>query len=565
MDGKIALEMIFNIIGGLGIFLYGMKSISEGMQAVAGEKLRKLIHAITNNRFVACGVGTLVTAIVQSSSITTVIVVGMVNAGIMTLTQAIGVIFGANIGTTITAWILVIKVGKYGLPILGISAIVYLFSKNEKLRYIAMTFLGLGMIFFGLELMKDGFAPLRDMPQFQEWFSYFAPTSYLGIIKCVLAGSLLTAIVQSSSATIGITMGLAFNGIIDYPTAAALVLGQNIGTTITAWLASLGASTNAKRASYAHIFFNIVGVLWITAIFAFYIKGVQAFILWRSGHDVAASVMKNGQVTYPHMMEAIAITHTIFNVVNTLVFLPFARYMADILTYIIPDRRKVERPRLTTLDIRLLDAPAIGIEQSQQEIFRMGKVVIEMMSNLRAVFLKGNGEKIEKQKSIFRQEDELDVIQKEIVEFVSHIITGAIPHDVAEQGREQLRMADEYESIGDYVTNILKLDLKLRNAKEHITDEGIKAIIDLHDKTAGYILLLNNAVKSGDKDAAIEVENKGDSITELMKKYRSEHIVRVEKGVASPLKSLIYTDILNSYRRIKDHGLNIAEVLAGEK
>ncbi|MBN1787984.1 MAG: Na/Pi cotransporter family protein [Sedimentisphaerales bacterium] len=565
MDSKLVLEMIFNIIGGLGIFLFGMKSISEGMQAVAGEKLRKLIHAITNNRFTACGVGTLVTAIIQSSSITTVIVVGMVNAGIMTLTQAIGVIFGANIGTTITAWILVIKIGKYGLPILGISAIIYLFSKNERLRYTALTFLGLGMIFFGLELMKDGFAPLREMEQFRQWFSHFAPTSYPGIIKCVLVGSILTAIVQSSSATVGITMGLAFNGVIDYPTAAALVLGQNIGTTITAWLASLGATTNAKRASYAHIFFNVVGVIWITFVFEAYIKGVQHFILWFKGHEVAASVIENGQVTYPYVMGAIAITHTIFNIVNTIVFLPFVRLMANALIHLVPERRKVERPRLTALDIRLLDAPAIGIEQSQQEIFKMGKTSIEMMVTLKDILQSGSQIDTTKKDSIFQQEKNMDLIQKEVVEFVSHIITGSIPHDVAEQGREQLRIADEYESISDYITNILKLDLKLHNAGESITAEGINALLNLHDKVADYILLLNNAVKSGLKEDAVEVEKKGFAITELMKKYRSEHLARVEKGQASPLKSLMYTDMLNSYRRIKDHGLNIAEVLAGEK
>ncbi|MDD5134480.1 MAG: Na/Pi symporter [Phycisphaerae bacterium] len=286
MNSKDTMELIFNVVGGLGIFLYGMKCISEGMQAVAGEKLRKLINAVTNNRFIACGIGTLVTTIIQSSSITTVIAVGMVNAGIMTLTQAIGVTLGANIGTTVTAWILVIKVGAYGLPLLGISSIVYLFSKKEKLRYSAIALFGLGMVFFGLELMKDGFAPLRTMPEFQMWFSRFSPSSYFGVMRCVLAGAVLTAVVQSSSATIGITMGLAVNGIIDYPTAAALVLGENIGTTITAWLASLGASTNAKRASYAHIVFNVLGVLWITAIFGFYTKAIESFIFWHTGREV---------------------------------------------------------------------------------------------------------------------------------------------------------------------------------------------------------------------------------------------------------------------------------------
>ncbi|HAL45206.1 MAG TPA: sodium:phosphate symporter, partial [Phycisphaerales bacterium] len=316
MDGKLIAEMAFTIIGGLGIFLYGMMSISEGMQAVAGERLRKLVHAVTNNRFVACGVGTMVTSIIQSSSVTTVIVVGMVNAGIMTLTQAIGVIYGANIGTTVTAWILTIDLGKYGLPILGASAIVYLFTKREKLKFTAMAAMGLGMVFFGLELMKDGFAPLKELPGFITWFSKFSPDSYFGVIKCVLVGAIMTGIVQSSSATIGITMGLAFNGIIDFPTAAALVLGENIGTTVTALLASLGAATNARRAAFAHTMFNVMGVMWITAIFFPYIKVVQAIIAWKSGVDINAAVTENGVTNFPHTMAAIAMTHTCFNVLN---------------------------------------------------------------------------------------------------------------------------------------------------------------------------------------------------------------------------------------------------------
>jgi phosphate:Na+ symporter len=564
MNSKDTLELIFNVVGGLGVFLYGMKCISEGMQAVAGERLRKLINAVTNNRFIACGVGTLVTSIIQSSSITTVIVVGMVNAGLMTLTQAIGVTLGANIGTTITAWILVINVGAYGLPLLGVSSIVYLFSKNEKFRYSAIALFGLGMVFFGLELMKNGFAPLQTMPEFQMWFSRFSPTSYFGVMRCVLAGAVLTAVVQSSSATIGITMGLAFNGIIDYPTAAALVLGENIGTTITAWLASLGASTNAKRASYAHIVFNVLGVLWITSIFGFYTKAVESFIFWQTGHDASASAVADGKTTFPNIMEAIAITHTCFNVLNVIVFLPFIKYLAAMLNKIVPDKKIPEKPRLTALDVRMFDAPAIAIEQSQKEIYRLGTLVIEMMGRLKEIFLDNNSPR-EKQEKLFQQEMDIDIIQKEIVEFVSHTMTGTIPHDAEEMGRRQLRMADEYESVSDYITNILKLNLKLRNANQPITEEGIKAVSDLHDRVADYIVMINNAVKQEDDQILKDAQMKARAITDLMKKYRSEHIARVEKGEASPLKSIFYTDILNSYRRIKDHGLNIAEVLAGEK
>ena len=246
MESSLFFVIAAEVVGGLGVFLLGMKNMSEGLQAVSGDRLRKMISAVTSNRFMGVLVGLLVTCLVQSSSVTTVMVVGFVNSGIMTLMQAIGVILGANIGTTITGWILVLHIGKYGLPMLGIAAFFFLFSKKDRLRYIGMTIMGVGMVFFGLELMKNGFKPLRSHEEFSAWFHAFQATSYLGIIKCALVGCVLTMVVQSSSATLGITIGLASTGVIEFQTAAALVMGENIGTTITAWLASLGTTTGAK-------------------------------------------------------------------------------------------------------------------------------------------------------------------------------------------------------------------------------------------------------------------------------------------------------------------------------
>ncbi|MHB0946792.1 MAG: Na/Pi cotransporter family protein [Sedimentisphaerales bacterium] len=564
MDAKIITEMIFAIVGGLGIFLLGMKNISEGMQAVAGEKLRKLINAVTNNRFVACGIGALVTSIIQSSSVTTVIAVGMVNAGIMTLTQSIGIIYGANIGTTITAWILVVDIAEYGLPLMGIAAMIYLFVKNEKVSYSAMAAMGLGMVFFGLVLMKNGFAPLKEMPGFIAWFSRFSPDSYIGVIKCVLVGSVLTAIIQSSSATVGITMGLALNGIIDYPTAAALVLGQNVGTTVTALLASVGTSTNARRTAWAHTLFNILGVLWITTIFFPYIKFIQTFVHWHSGSTVGTAVMADSISTFPHTLEAIALTHTFFNLFNAILFLPFIKQLASLLNYIVPEKAIPEKPRLTALDIRMFDAPALGIEQSRREVLVMSQAVMEMMNTLKEVILSPDEQKV-KTEQLFEKEREMDLMQKEIVEFISATMTGNIPHDVADESRRQLRIADELESISDYITNILKLNLKLRQSGQKMSPKGLEAMIDLHNNAAEYIAIINEAAENNDENILTPAESRGQSITELMKRYRREHIARVSSGEATPVKSLIYTDMLNAYRRIKDHGLNIAEVLSGEK
>jgi len=272
------IQIAVAVFGGLGLFLIGMKKMSEGMQAIAGDKLRKLINTITDNRFVACGVGATITGLIQSSSVTTVMVVGMVNAGIMTLKQSIGVIMGADIGTTITAWLIALKIADYGLPILGISAFFYLFSKYDRVHYTAMMFVGLGMVFFGLEIMKEGLLPLREHEQIMGLMSQFVPDNYFGVIKCIGVGALITAIIQSSSATVAITITLAKTGIIGFDTAVALVLGENIGTTITAYLASLGASANAKRAAFAHISIKVFGVLLLIPIFYQYVGFLNIFL-----------------------------------------------------------------------------------------------------------------------------------------------------------------------------------------------------------------------------------------------------------------------------------------------
>jgi phosphate:Na+ symporter len=563
MESQIILTMVFSIIGGLGLFLLGMKNMSEGMQAVAGDRLRKLIGMVTNNRFVACIVGIVVTIIIQSSSATTVILVSMVNAGIMTLTQAIGVIYGANIGTTITAWILAVNITDYGLPILGVSIILSFFSSNVRLRYFTTVGIGVGMIFFGLQLMTSGLAPIKEMPAFEAWFAKFTADTYMGAIRCCLTGALVTAIVQSSAATVGITMGLAYNGIIGFDSAAALVLGENIGTTITAVLASLPANRNAKRAAFAHSLFNIIGVTWVMAIFPVFIKVIEWFV----GVDMTTSKVIDGRTVYPYVMAGIAATHTTFNVANVIVFMPLPKVLAKFLYIIFPDRGVPEEQRLTALNVRFIDTPALGIEQSRKEIVKMSEEIRSMMSKLKEVLLSPNlqTEKSAPAEFIFRKERELDVMQKEIVEFISTILSGNIPIDVSEESRKQLRMADELETVSDYITNILKLNLKLHNSGQKMSQKGLDAIIDLHDNVTEYVKLICEATANVNPNILIPAENDGKTITELMKRYRNEHLGRVSDGLVHPLKSLIYTDMLNAYRRIKDHGLNIAEVLAGEK
>lgn len=625
MDAGLFFKIAAEVIGGLGIFLLGMKNMSEGLQAVSGDRLRKMISAVTNNRVMGVLVGVAVTCLVQSSSVTTVMVVGFVNSGIMTLMQAVGVIFGANIGTTITGWILVLKIGKYGLPMLGIAAFFFLFSKRERLRYIGMAIMGIGMVFFGLELMKNGFKPLTKLDGFEAWFQIFNAHSYWGIIKCALVGMILTMIVQSSSATLGITIGLASVGAIQFETAAALVMGENIGTTITAWLASLGTTTTAKRAAYAHVFFNVIGTCWFIAMFPLAIMVISGQIEARLDYDPRTITMEqvtedyfpqpaqeitqeNGikrllseaemaqaqsertaridatltdltanvdepkskagreiQKTYEQVKTAgIALTHSIFNIINVLMFLPFAGLLARLVTKLVPEKDVKEVGHLTYLDVRMLDTPTLGIVQSQGQLDFMASSVEGMMDQLRICLEEGT-KSTKLVDKIFRREEILDNVQKEIFLFLSNMVAGQVPHDITIKGHKQMRIADEYESLSDYIVNVLKGVKKMEQNNLLLDGRAKEKLLALHDRVAAYMIRVNQNMKAENPNDLAWATTEGAAIVELMKEFRRQHLERLQKEEVSPFFSLAFTDMLNFYRRMKDHALNIAEVVAGEK
>jgi len=553
-------SIMMEVMGGLGIFLLGMHNMSNGLQTIAGGKLRSMIGAVTNNRLMAVGVGTLVTAIIQSSSVTTVMVVGFVNSGLMTLAQAIGVVLGANIGTTITGWILVLKIGKYGLPILSFAAFFFLFSKKEKVRYWAMAIMGIGMVFFGLELMKNGFKPIRSFPEFESWFHVFSADTYFGVLKCALVGCILTFIVQSSSATLGITIGLASTGIINFNTAAALVLGENIGTTITAFLASFNTTTNARRAAYGHIIFNVIGVIWITAIFPLYIQLIRNFL----SVDPNLMLMENGVETFPHIRAAIASVHTGFNVANTLIFLPFLTYFRILLEKLVPEKEGEEIPRLTSLDVRMLETPVMVIEQSKYEILKMAEISEQMLASLKEILADHKDDEALVQ-SIFKKEEVLDLMQKEVSTFLIEILSAEIPHHTAQEAHAQLRMADEYESVSDDVVTILKLYIKLRKEDMKLTDAERKDIMTLHDKVALFLHTTSEALRNNNLRIMPEAHTESSAVTHCFKDLRARHLTRLGNTKMPPLMSVSYLNMLNGYRRIRGHTLNLAEAFTGVK
>lgn len=551
-------NLIFELVGGLGIFLLGMKNMSEGMQAVAGNSLRRMIGMVTNNRIQATGVGTVVTSVVQSSSITTVMVVGFVNSGVMQLKQAIGIIMGANIGTTITGWILVLKVGKYGLPILGVAAFIYLFSKGDRRRYWAMFFMGVGMVFFGLELMKDACSFIKDLPDFEAWFQRFQADNYFGVLKCALVGCIMTTIVQSSSATLGITISLALQGIISYETAAALVLGENIGTTITAYLASIGATTNARRAAYFHVIFNLVGVFWITLIFPWYIDFVQ----WLMPGDVTdIEVDENGLDIFPKTKAAIAATHSIFNITNTLLFLPFAGFFVSLLQRIVPSKEFKEKPKLTDLDMRILDTPALAIDQSEREIERMADGCAKMVDWLGELIQQDERDE-EMGDRLRHRERVLDTIQDEVSVFITGLLSGNVPHTVAEEARTQLRLADEYESVSDYLANLEKFDRKLRKDGHRYTASQLEGLKELNQRTADYLAEINDGLRLKNRNVMIKTKEASKRIRADIKELRQQHLEDLSDGSIPPLVSVAFLAALNAYSRVRDHAGDIAELIA---
>ncbi|GAA5504837.1 Na/Pi cotransporter family protein [Novipirellula caenicola] len=559
MEFSALTELVCGLVGGLGIFLLGMKNMSEGMQAVAGSSLRKMIAAVTNNRIFATIVGVIVTCVVQSSSITTVMVVGFVNSGVMELSQAIGVIMGANIGTTITGWILVLKIGKYGLPVLGGAAFVYLFSRGERPRYWAMAIMGVGMVFFGLELMKDACAIIKQLPDFEAWFKTFNADSYIGVLKCAMIGCILTTMVQSSSATLGITISLASQGIISYETAAALVLGENIGTTITAFLASLGATTNARRAAYFHVIFNMFGVLWITAIFRYYI----VLIKWLVVGDVDTELIVDGETTFPNRTAAIAATHTVFNIANVLLFLLFVPQFVRLLNWMVPSKDFKEKPRLTDLDIRLLETPLLAIEQSRREIERMADGCSKMLDWLAELIQQDNPDKSLADR-LRKREQVLDSIQDEIAVYVTNLLSSNLPHSVADEARRQLRMADEYESISDYIVNLDKFDRKLRRDGLRFSPAQIQDLVQLNQIAAEYLREVNEAFRQGNDNVILKTDATNKRVRTKIKMLRKAHLEELSDGQTPPLVSVAYLASLNAFARVRDHSQNIAESIPSE-
>ncbi|MCB0416783.1 MAG: Na/Pi cotransporter family protein [Bdellovibrionales bacterium] len=549
------LEVGYMFFGGLGVFFFGMKTLSEGLQSIAGDFIRKVVNALTTNRLVAVGVGALVTSIVQSSSVTTVMVVGFVNAQLMSLTQAIGVIFGANIGTTITGWIIAVKVGKFGPVFVGLGVFPYMFAKGSDYRAVGRVFIALGLVFMGLELMSEAFKPLRSDPGFKELLVYFTADSVRSYFACVLMGTLLTCVIQSSSAMLGVTVALATTNVITYQTATALVLGENIGTTITALLASFGASSNAKRAARAHALFNLIGVLWISPLFWKYLHFVDWLLPGNPDYVNAEGVKE-------YVASHIVMCHTMFNVLNTIVFLPFLQPLAKFVTWLTPSPKEKEVAHLRFLSTRIPvgSSTSLALTTAEKELVNLARMVQRTFLLARRYVISEKPytkvfERIEKYEGI------TDSIQTEITIYVCKLQEGTLTSEQSAKAYSIIRAADELESIADYCYALARYRNRLTEVQGQLSNEELSELTEYMRRVYSLFHRVERNLGQDVWDMR-DIYSRSRKLSEEGNRIRSAHKKRMEVGGSTAISGMLFSDFVVSLRKIRGHVVNLAEALS---
>ncbi|MCP4681429.1 MAG: Na/Pi cotransporter family protein [Desulfobacterales bacterium] len=556
-------QVIFLSLGGLGMFLLGMKIMSEGLQKVAGKKMRHILSMVSNNRIIGCGAGTFVTSIIQSSSATTVMLVSFVNAGLMTLTQAVGVTLGANIGTTVTAQLIAFKITAYALPAIAAGVLLKFFLGRRKWIYLGDVLLGFGLLFYGLATMKAGFAPLKESEVFISFFTKFNADSYMGILLCAFAGTVLTMILQSSSATVGITMVLAGQGLLDFEASVALILGDNVGTTITAQLASIGTNINARRTANAHTLFNVFGVFIIVLFFPLFIKIVTAltsFFISIGPPDLLVSGER------PNIARYIANSHTLFNVVNALIFLGLLPYLVKAAIRLTPQKKTEteldELYRIKYMDSGFIDTPSVAIEQAKAEIIRMGESV-QLMFN--EVVHSLENRKIKELAKWKEREDAIDTLQKEITMFLVQVGQKSMMPEESKEISSLLRMTNNLERIGDSIENMVELIEELVEQDLHLSEGGLNDYKEISEEVRKFLDLTINSMKQEDPKIMDKALALADNIHRMREEMRGNYLVRLQSGVCAVDPGLILVDMLSSFEKMRGYCFNVAQAVAGVK
>lgn len=536
-------KLIFEFVGGLGIFLLGIKFMGDGLQKSAGDRLRDILDRFTSNPFLGVLAGMIVTMLIQSSSGTTVLTVGLVNAGFMTLRQAIGVIMGANIGTTITAFIIGIDIGEYALPILAVGAFLIFFFKHQKVTAVGQAVFGFGALFFGLELMSGGMKPLRSLEAFQELTLNMSEHSILGVV----VGTLFTVIVQSSSATIGILQGLYAEGAIDLQAALPVLFGDNIGTTITAVLAALGASVAARRAAAVHVTFNLVG----TTIFMILLPLYTSYVEF-----LQRQLSLNEEMT-------IAFAHGSFNIFNTIIQFPFIGALAWLVTKIIPGKDTTIEYKPQHLDpIFIQQSSALALDQAKAEIVRMGEYAHQGLEETNSYLTTNQTKHADMAMQI---EGALNSLDRSITDYLIDISGGSLSEFESEKHTMLMDTVRDIERIGDHFENIVELiDYKISN-KVVITDKAQEDLNNMFDLTMSTVKQAVKALDTGNREEALAVMQKEDEIDKMERSYRKKHIIRMNEGKCSVSAGIVFVDIISNLERIGDHAVNIAEAILEDK
>ena len=561
----LVMNVLVTVIGGLGVFLLGMKHLSEGLQATAGSGLRKFMSHATSHRIVGVGTGILSTILVQSSSIITVMLVGFVSSALMTLPQAFSVLIGANIGTTATVWIIAYAPDPQMLGFigLGLGGILYFFLRGERIHNLGLTVIGLGLVFLGLYFMSKGVAPIKQNPDIAKIFTSMSAANMFGVVKIAICALLLTAVIQSSAATIAIAMALASQGLITYDVAIAVLFGANVGTTATGWIAAIGGTADAKRTALSHSLSNLIGSIVLIPFFPVFVKlGQTLFPHWAEAETIKVS----GQAVqaFTHMMAPIAVTDTIFACCRGLIFFPFVKPFCRLIERIIKQPEN-EKPHLSCLKVGSMISPVIACDQALLEVNFMKESNLELLDCARKVIAGTSDEAIENH--ITHREDILDTVQKEVTEYLGNVMSKRLSWDVAERARRLLRLTDELESVSDETAAVLKAVKRLRKQNQKISDVSLPVLLSVHDRVNAFAERVTPWIRSPRPSINIdEVQNESKNIHEFIRECRHTQLGRVgPEDPGSSIRVLVELDIINAYERVRAYYLNIAETLAGKK
>lgn len=525
------METLLPVLGGLGLFIYGMNIMAMGLQKAAGNKLKKLIEVLTNNRIMGVFIGALVTVAVQSSSATTVMVIGFVNAGIMELTQAVGVIMGANIGTTVTAQLIAFNLTDYAPLAVAIGVAVWVSTSKKKSKTIAEILIGFGILFIGMDMMSSGLKPLAGSPVFSSLI-----LKLNNPFLAMLVGMALTTIVQSSSASIGLLQALAGQGLLGINIAFPILFGENIGTTTTALISSVGANKTAKRAAVIHFLFNLTG----TIIFMTVLRNPVARIV---------EVMSPGQVS-----RQIANAHTLFNFLNVAIQLPFAGLLVKIAEKLVPGDDTLEGEAIY-LDERILETPSIALGQVFDELLRMGGFVEDNLNRAEKALIEGNQKEIE---IVLEQEKKINHLEKEIMNYLVLLSNAPLSVEQHNDINNLFYAINDIERIGDHAENIIELAVEKIENQLEFSEEAIE---DLRDMFAKCRKAFKNAIlafETKNESLAREVLEIEIKVNELEKRTREGHIDRLNKRQCLTEAGVIFLDTISNLERISDHSSNVA-------